>query len=779
VPSSKIRRILLTSLAGLFLCVLPARGQSGADTSGSRASNELDAFMEKVLARREQNRITLQQYVLDEVEMVEVLGPGRMPLYRLNRDFRWYVRDGLHVRSPVRFDGVTVGDDDRKKYEEEWIERERRRLERKDKKDEKAADQEPPPEPTPRPADPSGATAIPTPRFVSEAYFMEFKFEPGNYYLAGRERLEGQEVLRIEYYPRRMFNDDDDRDKEKGKDKDKEEEREQRQSKRDEKARERELEQRIERQMNKTAMITLWVDPAEHQIVKYTFDNVWMDFLPGAWLVKVDDIRASMTMGQPFPGVWLPRGMEIHGGVTLANGSYEATYKRGFSEYRQADVTTKLRVPKGNGGGEENEEASGPFVPDPETPQPAVTPAGAAQEVIEVIAEVRVHGNAFVDDASVIALAGIAIGQPWTDATLQNVEQRLKSSGRFEAVEVRKRYRSLDNTTDIVVLLVVHERPGVTSVDQSGDPVSGSWRRLRSRLMFLPILSYADGYGFTYGARFSTLNLLGIDERLSFPLTWGGTRRAAVEFERTFKTGPLTRIESTFGIWQRENPRFEIDDRRLEWTGRAERVFGRFVRTGVGASSASVDFDTLDDHLWTIAADVALDTRSDPAFPRNAVFLGTGWTGLSISDRSGQISKYSVDARGYVGVIRQLVLATRAQFTSADAPLPPYERLLLGGSSTLRGFGTGTFDGDRRFVTSAELRLPITSILSSAKLGVSAFFDAGTVYDAGQRLENAAWHRGVGGGVFLIASVFRLNLDIAHGLKTGDTHVHFGMGFPF
>ena len=39
---------------------------------------------------------------------------------------------------------------------------------------------------------------------------MDFKFEPGNYYLAGREQLEGQQVLRIEYYPTRMFNDDDD-----------------------------------------------------------------------------------------------------------------------------------------------------------------------------------------------------------------------------------------------------------------------------------------------------------------------------------------------------------------------------------------------------------------------------------------------------------------------------------------------------------------------------------------------------------------------------------------
>src|SRR5262245_45385787 len=98
--------------------------------------------------------------------------------------------------------------------------------------------------------------------------------------------------------------------------------------------------------MNKTALVTLWVDPNEHQIVKYTFDNVWMDFLPGGWLVKVDDIRASMTMGQPFPGVWLLRDMNIHAGVTLAAGSLEAAYLRKFSDYKQADVATKIRIPK-------------------------------------------------------------------------------------------------------------------------------------------------------------------------------------------------------------------------------------------------------------------------------------------------------------------------------------------------------------------------------------------------------------------------------------------------
>ena len=57
---------------------------------------------------------------------------------------------------------------------------------------------------------------------------------------------------------------------------------------------------------------------------------------------KVDDLRASMQMGQPFPGVWLPHNISIHAGVSLALGPMELTYKREFSNYRKADVSSKI-----------------------------------------------------------------------------------------------------------------------------------------------------------------------------------------------------------------------------------------------------------------------------------------------------------------------------------------------------------------------------------------------------------------------------------------------------
>ncbi len=417
-----------------------------------------------------------------------------------------------------------------------------------------------------------------------------------------------------------------------------------------------------------------------------------------------------------------------------------------------------------------DEQQSGPFV---SLSGPASDPQ------VEVITEIRVHGNAYVRDDEVIKLTGVSVGQPLPAGGLPEIEQRLKASGHFETVEIRKRYRSLENATDVALILLVHERPGFTSETIDERPSGWGWARMKSRLMFLPILGYDDGYGFTYGGRVSTIGLLGARERISVPLTWGGTRRAAVEIERTFTSGPLSRIESTFGISQRENPHFELDDQRVEWTARAERSFARLVRAGVDTSQSTVKFGQLDDRLWTMGANVALDTRGDPAFPRNAVMLGAGWTGLHVRRLEDAINQYTTDARGYLGLVRQAVLAGRVQYSTADRALPDYERLLLGGASNLRGFRTGTFDGDRMFVTSAELRVPITSVLSGAKLGLTAFMDAGKAFNVGQSMKDAAWHQGVGGGVFLIATIVRINLDVAHGLKDGDTRVHLSSGFSF
>ena len=284
--------------------------------------------MERALQRRDNDRRVLSDYVLDEVESFAVTGPGQTPLKRSRREYTWYVRDAVHVRSPLRFDGVPIPEEERQKYENDWLRHEQSRQKRRA---EKAAERE-------KTGKSSSFAGPPTePRFVSEAYFLEFRFEPGNYYLAGHDTVDGRDVLKIDYYPRKLFDDHDTREDAvdpAGKT--------QTNSRQDDV-----YEQEIERKMNKTALVTLWVDAASAQIVKYTFENVWMDFLPAKWLVRIDGLHASMEMEQPFPGVWLPRNISVNGEVTAAPGSFGVDYRRDFANYRKADVTTRIRIPKG------------------------------------------------------------------------------------------------------------------------------------------------------------------------------------------------------------------------------------------------------------------------------------------------------------------------------------------------------------------------------------------------------------------------------------------------
>ena len=145
------------------------------------------------------------------------------------REYEWYVRNGTAVRSPVRVNGVGIDDATRRGYERSWLREEERRRAGLDQGD-------------------------PEPRFITDFfYFLEWGLEPGDYYFVGRETVAGREVVRIEFYPTGPFWE--------------------------------EAGERINRGVIKTSMLTLWIDPEIHQIVKCAFENTGLDFLRFRWLL--------------------------------------------------------------------------------------------------------------------------------------------------------------------------------------------------------------------------------------------------------------------------------------------------------------------------------------------------------------------------------------------------------------------------------------------------------------------------------------------------------------
>jgi hypothetical protein len=345
-------------LIGLFSAADVAVTLLASPAPQAQPQSDLDAFMKQVLASRDDNWKRLQQFILEESERFDVHGPTGAPVWGERREYNWFIRDGFFIRSPISVNGVTISDDERRKAEDDYLRLAHRREPKvlpikgagRGAAPPAAADANggaaAPPQSAPSsPNDVSGLIAERrAPEFIEAAYFLRFKFDQGTYAFVGRENLDGVDVLKIEYYPTNLFS--------------RAQNKQARAAEAAKPSRGQDLDAAVERMMNKVSLVTLWVEPRTHQIVKYTFDNVNFDFLPGAWLVRITDAKASMTMSQPFlkradapestKAVWLPQNVDMLFGAMLAMGGFDVKYRLDFHDYKQA--TTAGRIIGGGGG---------------------------------------------------------------------------------------------------------------------------------------------------------------------------------------------------------------------------------------------------------------------------------------------------------------------------------------------------------------------------------------------------------------------------------------------
>jgi outer membrane protein assembly factor BamA len=400
----------------------------------------------------------------------------------------------------------------------------------------------------------------------------------------------------------------------------------------------------------------------------------------------------------------------------------------------------------------------------------------AASTAGERITEITVHGNVLSTDDDIRRLAGLEIGMAVGPSTVEEAANRLKATKKFETVDVRKRYASIADPTQIVVVIVVDE--GAVHLESLGD--DGPPQVVKSRfrqVMFLPIFSAEDGYGLSYGVRFAVVNKLGPQSRISFPLSWGGERQAAVEIDKQLDSPKLTRFTGGVGISERTNPFYELSDTRNRIWARAEHELVKGLRAGVTGTWQHVSFGGLPDQFASAQADITLDTRLDPMLARNAVYVRAAFEHVAFGNEP-PANLTSLDARGYIGLIGQTVLVVRLLRENSDTTLPPYMKVLFGGNWTVRGFRAGSAVGDNDVAGTLELLVPLTSPLHIARLGVSAFMDAGAVYDVGQHLGDQPIWRGVGGSVWMTATFIRFSVAVAHGIGA-STRVHVGGSVSF
>lgn len=394
-----------------------------------------------------------------------------------------------------------------------------------------------------------------------------------------------------------------------------------------------------------------------------------------------------------------------------------------------------------------------------------------------VLAAIRVQGNVATPEAEIIRLAELRLGMSIEADTAALTAARLERTKRFERVEVRQRFASIADPTQIVLVIIVDEGP--VTIEMTGDPDHPTRvvRKRGPRLLFLPVLTAEDGYGVMYGARIGVPNPAGDRSRLSAPLTWGGEKRAGLEFEKALPARAIDRVAAGGSISRRTHPFFDRDEDRGRVWARAERAIAPPLHVGATAGWQHVSFRDADDSFAHAGADLVLDTRLDPLLARNAVYARAAWERLAFRAEPSA-ARWELDGRAYLGLFGQNVLVVRALRIDSDQPLPVYLQPMLGGLANLRGFKTGTAIGDTLTAGSAEVRMPLTSPLNIGKIGVSLFADAGAVYDKGQRFADQPLRHGYGVSLWLSAAFVRLNVAIAHGVGS-STRAQVGGGVSF
>jgi outer membrane protein assembly factor BamA len=410
------------------------------------------------------------------------------------------------------------------------------------------------------------------------------------------------------------------------------------------------------------------------------------------------------------------------------------------------------------------------------------TASSAAQP--ETVVAIQVHGNTITPDDEVVRASGLSAGVVFSEQLLAETTARLQATKRFDRVEVLKRFASISDPTQIVLVIQVDEGPvridpGLPGVP-GGAGLPGQPPRAMKRgpfnVMFAPLLDAEDGYGFAYGAQISVTGHRHTSTRLVVPLSWGGDKRAAAELQKEFAAPFAPQLKVGGLVQERVHPFFKEDAGRKRAWGRAEWQLMKPVRAGTTLAWQTSTLLDRTDTTRSVGADVVLDTRLDPVLPRNAVFARAAIDRLAFSDRA--IVKTELEANGYLGLYRGNVLAVRALREDMSRPAPPYFKSILGGAGNLRGFRAGHSIGDTLVAGSVEVRMPLSSPLSIATFGASAFVDAATAYDKGQILRDQQFLKGIGAGLWASAAVFRLSLMFAHGMGAGN-RVHFGAGLTF
>jgi hypothetical protein len=226
----------------------------------------------------------------------------------------------------------------------------------------------------------------------------------------------------------------------------------------------------------------------------------------------------------------------------------------------------------------------------------------------------------------------------------------------------------------------------------------------------------------------------------------------------------------------------------VAWTAPAARravgsvaVGAVFGRTDPRMQHAGAAAAPLDDGAVTrlgAHAVLALHRADRPAAPRRGFRLALQAAAYPLVTGAADVfGNVAVEGSVYVPLPgRGPHLALRAGGGHAFGDYPFFEAATIGGRSTVRGLRQDRYAGDTGAYGTAELRVPLDSVVLffRTEAGAFAFGDAGRVWHDG--VSAGSWHTGVGAGVWLALFGRSVSLAVA---RSDATRAYAWLGLPF
>ncbi len=364
----------------------------------------------------------------------------------------------------------------------------------------------------------------------------------------------------------------------------------------------------------------------------------------------------------------------------------------------------------------------------------------------------------------------------------KNVERskvRLQRLGFFEEVNVET--PAVPGSTDQVdVRFSVKERP-------SGNLLLG--------------LGFSQSSGIIFNTNIAQQNFLGSGKALNFAFNNS-------EINRTFRLGYVNPYWTIDGISRGFNLGYqETEAGRTTITRYDSRVIDGGVSFGIPITeynfitfAASYESTRIETNPFLLAPQLALfllregdsfnvfrlsssfayDTRNSAIFPTRGV-LQKIRAEIAAPGADLQYWKLDYDSRIFFPLPRDYVLMLKGEVGYGDAygdtfELPFFENFYAGGPRTVRGyeeFSLGPQDlfgralgGDLMLVGNAELILPVPFLQDVKSVRLTAFFDAGNVYGAGEDFEIGDMRLSAGLSAVWLSPFGQLSVSIAQPFNT-------------